>query len=136
MLELVRREQAENPQNKKLVVKIGELLQIRQMLHEAHLCEDPSESVDYVSGKVVEILIRNCLSEARDLARLQNQPGSASASSPNVSETREKKKQSLKLEDRYREAIFFLFTQSQATLSQAQRMKDECLSQHFFGALT
>ena len=69
LLDLVRSEQQSNPQNRKLVVKIGDLNKIRQMLVQAHLCEEASENMDYVHGKVIELLNRQCLGSAKEFAR-------------------------------------------------------------------
>ena len=70
VVDLVTRMQQENPQNKKLVVKIGELSQIKEMLKQSDLCGEPSENMDFVFSKVIDILHRQCLSEAKEFARI------------------------------------------------------------------
>ena len=68
MLDLVTEQQAADPANAKLVVKIGSLPRIKAMLEEAHL-SNSTESLDTIFGKVVDTLNRSCLAEAKEYAR-------------------------------------------------------------------
>ena len=69
VLNLVSEQQKDDPANKKLVVKIGDLNKIKEMLRQSVLCQEPTENMDFVLSKVVEILNRQCLSEAKEFAQ-------------------------------------------------------------------
>ena len=118
VLDLVSQEQEANPQqNSKLVVKIGDLVSIKAMLKRSELCTVKSENMDFINGKVIDILHRQCLSEAKEFSRTQQNEIQAKASNSNddqSSSNHERQKSNkppvLALVDKYREAIYFLFT--------------------------
>jgi len=67
-----------------------------------------TENLDFILGKVVDILHCQCLAEVKEFAKSQ----STFVDSPIISREPTLKKPDLRLEDKYREAIYFLFTQS------------------------
>ena len=71
VLDLVTEQQETNPANNKIVVKIGDLDRIKAMLEESDL-SNSSENKDFILGKVLDILHRQCLGEAKEFARNQS----------------------------------------------------------------
>ena len=84
------------------------------MLDQSSLCEDSSENMDFIFGKILEILHRQCLGEAKDFAKKQNAQNSGdnkdgTTAMEAASDDKPKKTNELRLADKYREAIYYLF---------------------------
>ena len=130
-----QRESEEN-RGSKLVMKLGGLQRLQGFLRSCDL-KSQSVQMDYLMSKLIEHLVKDCLNAAK---MISNQVGAQTTPSQQTEnpEATEVQKQTpkLKIEDKYAEAIYLLFQQSQVLNAQTQRIKDECLSKHFFGALS
>lgn len=105
---------------------MGGIEPIKAMLQTYNL---QPEQKDYLMQKVLDIIIRQCLKEAREIVPLasnrdkQNDSnsmvdGADELSSGSSTTASEQSSLDMKLEDKYREAIYYLFTRSQTLISQ------------------